>query len=305
MLSQQEQSSLDDIRVFHAVVKASGFTAASRVLGTPKSTLSRRVARLEDELGVLLLTRTTRRIQLTEAGASYFEASRRALDELEDARRAIVEQQTIPRGRLRVTAPVDLGVAFLGDIVTDFMQAYPQVELAIDLSSRVVDLRGEGYDVAIRAGELRDEGLYARKVATDRMRLFASPAYLQRRGHPRSMAGLAQHDRIIAGPPAAATWPLSYRGKDHQLPPEARLRATDFGFARRAAVAGAGIAYLPSVICFDDVTRGRLVNVLPGACGPATPLWVVYSSRRAPAKTRVFVEFIAESLGPALSRWSS
>jgi len=293
---------LNDLAVFTKVVQEQSFTRAGTALGLPKSAVSRRVSRLEDRLGVRLLQRTTRRLSLTDAGQAYFERCARIIADVEDAGRVVTDMHATPRGRLRVTAPVELGVDYLSPIAGEFLTRYPDVQLDLDLTSRFVDLVAEGYDVAIRAGAaLAESTLVARRIMRAPWQLVASPAYLDQYGTPSNPAQLSDHDCVIFGPSGVnAVWKLEHqRGtKSLSVPVSGRLAATNFGVVKRAALAGLGVAQMPALLCADEVDAGELTVVLPSWSAPESSLYVVYPSRRhLSAKVRVFVDFLSESFG--------
>jgi DNA-binding transcriptional LysR family regulator len=285
---------LNEIAAFATVVEEGGFTAAAKKLGVPKSTVSRRVARLEDELGVRLLQRTTRRLGLTELGESYYQRVSQALRSLDQAHDELSEAQDRPRGLLRVTAPPDFGIAYLGELVAAFTEQYPDVTVWVELSGRMVDLVAEGFDLALRAGVLRDSSLVARRITAAEGWLVASPVYLEGHPAPQRADDLVEHQCVIyersgelrglvlEGPEGLVT--LTVRG---------RVSGNDFGFLRRAILAGCGIGLLPGFLCKDDLAEGKLVRVLPDYKLPGGAFYLVYpSARHLPAKARVFRDFV-------------
>jgi len=188
---------LNHVAVFARVVELESFTAAAKQLGLPKSSVSRTVTRLEDELGVRLLQRTTRTLHLTEVGRAYYERARGALSALDEAASAATNSSAEPRGTVRMTAPPDMGIMNLVDIVARFARKYPLVHIDISLSSRFVDLVAEGFDLALRAGKMADSSLVARKIGSDALGIYASANYLRRRGRPKTLADLADHDCVF------------------------------------------------------------------------------------------------------------
>src|SRR5258706_15126102 len=188
---------LNRIRLFVRVAEAGSFTAAARIVGLPKSSVSRGVAALERDLGVRLIQRTTRRLHLTEAGRAYYESVSRALSGVEEAAAAVSELQDAPSGPVRLTAPLDLGLWLLAPSVARFAERYREVRLDVALTQRVVDLVREGVDLALRAGKLADTGLVARPLGLVRAGLFASRRYLKRKGRPHSVRELAEHDCVL------------------------------------------------------------------------------------------------------------
>src|SRR3954468_1318017 len=188
---------LNHVAVFARVVELQSFTAAAKQLGLPKSSVSRTLSRLEDELGVRLLQRTTRKLHLTEAGQAYYERARVALTGLEEAASAATNLSAEPRGTVRLSAPADVGILNLGELVARFVRKYPLVHVEISFSSRFVDLVAEGFDLALRAGKMADSSLVARKIGSDALGIYASANYLRRRGRPKTLADLADHDCVL------------------------------------------------------------------------------------------------------------
>src|SRR5512143_1872669 len=252
---------LNLLSVFEAVARTSSFSSAARELGVPKSSASRGIARLEEELAVQLLFRTTRHVSLTAAGSALYDRLTPLLRSLKAALGELPEREEMPSGRLRVTAPVDLGVLFLAEVVTRYTARYPAVSVDLSLTGRVVDLVAEGFDVALRVGaRLQDSSLVARRAAPIVVRLYASPLYLARRGTPRTEEDLEAHDWIqfrggpqhlrVSGPP-----------RKGGRPP--RMVCDDVLFVRDAVRAGAGVGLLPTFVAEPDVLAGALVRVLP------------------------------------------
>jgi DNA-binding transcriptional LysR family regulator len=277
----QIESDLNDIGVFVAVVDAGSFTGASRRLGLPRSTVSRRVARLERTLGSRLLHRTTRRLRLTDLGATYYERCAAALAQLDEAQSLVRAAQAEPRGKLRFSAPHDLG-GHLAPVIAEFLAQNPLVRIEADLSQRMVDLVAEGFDLALRAtASLPDSTLVARLVARGEGQLFASPSYLEARGIPASPSELTQHCCIIVGPArGSTTWKLSGAPGAVEVPVRGGLHTNDPSFASGAAISGAGIAYLPAFIAAGALRSGALRRVLPEYHSPESRLYVVYPSAK-------------------------
>lgn len=286
------------IALFVKVVELGGFTAAARELSVPKSTVSRQIARLEDRLGVRLLERTTRALRTTEAGRAYYERCARILADLQEAEDAITRHQVVPRGTLRITAPLTLGYLFLGEVIASFLQAWPEVRVEVSLSDRRVDLIEEGFDLAIRAGTLDDSSMIARRLGSTAFVCCASPDYLARRGAPRAPEDLADHECLLYEYSApTGTWRLS---------PEvavrvgsARLVSNNGDLLRAAAVAGLGLTFAPRFIVGRDLRAGRLVPVLEEHVQATGGIWALYpANRHLSAKVRAFVDHAIAALGP-------
>lgn len=291
-------ASLDDVAVFTHVVQQGSFTAAAKALGLPKSTVSRRVQKLEDELGVRLLQRTTRKLRLTDAGRVFFDRGARVVAELEEALSEVSALSEAPRGRLRVTAPVELGADRLIPVVSEYLVRYPEVQLELDLSSRIVDLVAEGYDLAIRAGHLPDSTLVARKLSESPHVLVASPAYLERRGRPGAIEALTEHCCLGVSTASGPAWSLRSARGPVEVRPNVRFVANHFEAVRRACLDGVGLALVPEFMVCVDVAAGRLERVLPDVCGPEGAVYVVYpSAQHLAPKVRAFVDLLVERLG--------
>jgi DNA-binding transcriptional LysR family regulator len=285
---------LELLPVFVEVVRQGSFTAAAAHLGLPKSTVSRRVARLERELGATLLARTTRQLRLTDAGADLYEEAAPALDRLEAAARALSERQRTPRGPLRVTAPVDLGHDPLGEMVASFVHRHPAVTVEMVLTNRVVDLVREGLDCAIRAGSVTDSsGLIARRLGQSDLGLFASPAYVERRGVPERIEDLARHDCVLfRAQGGRARWSLQGPAGEESVEVSGRASADDFTFVRALVRAGTGIALMPLV----GEPLGELRRVLPTHAARGGAVYFVYPrSRHVPAKVSAFRDHVVDA----------
>ena len=287
---------LNLLTVFEAVARTTSFSGAAKELGMPKSSVSRGVARLEGELGVQLVFRTTRQVALSAAGTALYDRITPLLRSVKAALGELPEQEEEPSGTLRVTAPVDLGVLFLAEVVARYTARYPAISVDLHLTGRVVDLVGEGFDVALRvASRLEDSSLVVRRAAPIVLHLFASPLYLARRGTPRGEADLDAHDWVTfrSGPQR-----LRVPGPRQAAPPRrARIICDDLLFVRDAVRAGAGIALLPTFVAEPDVLAGRLVRILPRFERQAGHLHVVTpAAKHVPRKVAAFRELVVEML---------
>ncbi|HEU4534437.1 MAG TPA: LysR family transcriptional regulator, partial [Polyangiaceae bacterium] len=272
---------LNHVVVFVQVVKEQGFTAAARALALPKSSVSRAVSLLEAELGVLLLQRSTRRLSLTEAGAAFYERASRGLAGVEEAAAAVADMQGALRGPVRVTASVDAGERLLAAPLSRFARRHPGVHVELVLTARVVDMVEEGFDLALRAGPLRDGSLIARKVGHSEGGAFASPRYLARHGAPSRVEDLARHRCVIFRPTRGrAVWALTGPAGEERVEVGGPLGADNLSFVRAAVLAGVGVGILPSFVCARAVERGRLVRVLPEYRTFSATLNLVYPSAR-------------------------
>ncbi|WP_421853215.1 LysR substrate-binding domain-containing protein [Novosphingobium sp.] len=296
---------LREMALFVEVAKVKSFRKAAEASGVPSSTLSRRIAQLESAVGLRLFNRTTRSVELTEAGAAYYarcrdivEAARVAHDQLHD----LAER---PRGLLRVSATPDFARLFLTDLAVDFVAQYPDVTIEFDLSPNRVDLVAQNFDLALRIGSMPDSGLISRRIGTIRTALFAAPSYLKRAGVPRHPDDLVQHSVIpnqnVLDP---GVWTLTDGTQSKVVPVNGAVRCNNFGFMRQLAIIGHGIATLHKPMVGPDITAGRLIRVLPGWWTQDTPAVALTSTRLLPAKTRLFLDMVYERVGPELSRLS-
>ncbi|MBK9034371.1 MAG: LysR family transcriptional regulator [Myxococcales bacterium] len=289
---------LNEIVVFAKVVETKSFTAAAQQLGLPKSTVSRKVSQLEERLDARLLQRTTRKLSLTEIGQAYYERCQRIVADIASAEQLVGDMQTTPRGRLKVTAPVDIGAFRLGELTAAFLTKQPDIDVHLELTDRVVDLVDEGYDLGIRFGPLPESSLVARRLTTLAMGLYASPAYLERRGTPTDPDELGEHDLLVFAPvPRLATWTLQGPTGQVELTPSARLTSNNLLAVHEAARNGAGIAYIAGFVlrCAGDSV---LVPVLPTWRSAPIDLFAVYpSGRNLAPKVRLYLDYLAEQLG--------
>jgi DNA-binding transcriptional LysR family regulator len=284
---------------FARVVEDGGFTAAARTLHVPKSSVSRSVALLEQELGVLLLQRSTRKVELTEAGRLFYDRASRALAALEDAQSAVSDLQGSLRGSIRVTAPTDAGVWLVAPLVARFVARHPAVHVDALLTTRVVDLVGEGVDFAFRAAKITDASFIARRLATRELHLYAAPSYLARRSPPARVEELAAHDCVLfRGDHGRARWTLTGPDGEESVEVRGPINVDDFVFVHQATLFGAGIGLLPAFLGGPSVERGELARVLPAYRGPTTTWHLVYpSSRYLPRRAVAFRDFILSELG--------
>ncbi len=295
-----------NLLLFARVIDAGSFSGAAQRVGLPKSTVSRRISELERQLGERLLLRTTRKLNLTDFGHQLLQHARLVADEVDAAASLALHRQSAPSGRLRVSFPSDPPVSDLPKLVSDFLTRYPQVTLEIDLSARRVDLIGEGFDLALRMGNLPDDStLVARRLSEHGWGLYASPHYLALRGTPREPGDLAQHDglalRARSGEPVV--WQLTRAVESGEpiqswqgLPP-LRAAVNSPNLLTELAAHGVGIAPVPDRDANELVRQKRLKRVLPGWCLPVGVGWAVTPGRRLmPEKTRVFIEMLEAEL---------
>lgn len=291
----------NDLLIFARVAELGSFSRAADQLGLPKSTVSRRLARLEQRVGERLLLRTTRRQTLTELGQQLLEHARQVAAEVDAVAALSAHRQTAPSGRLRVSMPSDFASFLLVDALAAFVALHPAITLELDLSARRVDLLGEGFDLAVRMGDLPDDSLLAaRRLTAFPAGLYAAPDYLAERGEPQGPDDLARHDAVChlgsSGEPMP--WTLLRGDERWQSVPTGRVGANSPELLIRLARAGAGIAAVPDYFAQADVRQGRLRRVLPQWCLPSPTAWAVFPGRRLmPAKTRAFLDMLLCALG--------
>jgi len=292
---------LNDMALFVEVVKARGFRNAAEAVGIPNSTVSRRISALEKAIGLRLLHRTTRKIELTEAGQIYFERCKRIVDEAKLAHEQLGEMLAQPSGVLRASLPVDFANIYLAPLIAEFARQYPGISFDFDLTPRLVDLVAEPFDVAIRMGNPPNSNLIARRLANLACYLYASPRYLENFGEPAHPADLAQHECIGFKTAKANTWTLHNADESVEVAVGGRFQLNSVGLIRRLAILDLGIAVLPEEIVAEDVAQGRLRRILPDWEGPPTPVYAMTETRLLPAKTQRFIEFLREHLGKRYS----
>ena len=284
---------LNELAVFTYVVEHGGFTAAAEATQLPKSNISRRIASLEERLGVRLLERTTRKVHVTEIGDIYYRHCRRMLDEADDADLYVEQAMEIPRGTLRVSATVNVGQHLLAPMAAEFISKYPEVQFELIWTNRLIDVIDEGFDLTIRIGALQDSSLVARRLGQWRLFLYASAEYLKARGTPQNPEDLQDHDCLVMSDMRASNqWMLSKGGITEQVVLTPRASVNDFDTLRRMVADGGGIAILPNYMHFGDY-HSRLVRVLDDWTGRLTELHAVFPSHRgATPKVRAFLDFL-------------
>lgn len=287
---------LNDLRLFLRVVETNSFTAAADILGIQKSTISRRIGQLEDDMGVRLLQRTTRKLKLTDEGQELFERCQPLVDELEQLPDFLSARHAEPQGRLRITMPPELAQFLTNELITEFMHAYPRIQLELELSTRVVNLVEEGIDLALRVGPLNDSTLIARKVASVGSGLYATPAYLETHGTPENPDDLTQH-QCLGRLSANLQWSFENWQDGAPVTIPARMKANSLAFIKEMALQGLGIARIPRLFCNKEVEQGALVPVLQEYQLPDTELHIIYPSRRhLNPKVRLFIEHLLTRL---------
>jgi DNA-binding transcriptional LysR family regulator len=289
---------IDAVTVFVKIVESGSFSGAARILKMPKTTVSAKIATLEKRLGVTLIQRTTRKLHITEAGQVYFRHCALAISEIEKAESALVAAKEKPTGKLKVTSPADLGHTLLPRIVAEYGKRFPEVDLELLVTNRYIDLVGEGVDIAIRAGELKDSTLVARKYFDLQIGCFASPAYVKKHGQPRQPKDLPAHK--VIGHPALGSGRIQAHSKSasQTLELKPKILADDFETIKVLTVMKEGIGILPSFLVARELRSKELVQVLPDwRLGPGGLISFVYPGQKySLPKVKTFIEIALEVL---------
>lgn len=288
----------NDLLLFARIVETGSFSQAAQRVDLPKSTVSRRISMLEAKLGERLLQRTTRKLVLTEFGASLLEHARKVVEEVEAAGALVQHRQVAPSGLLRISMPGDFASLGLSTMLARFIERYPAITLELDLSPRRVDLVGENFDIAIRMGDLpEDSSLHARRVALEKIALYAAPSYIARRGEPQHPDELLEHDLLCLTSRAGGLQPWKLLSGKHvwMRDVKGRMGANSPDLLARIACQGSGIAAVSALFAESHVEKGELVHVLREWAMPEVSGWAVFPGRRLmPAKTRVFLDMMEE-----------
>ncbi len=290
-----------EIESFVTVAQLGSFVKAADKLGMSKAMVSRYVSELEARLGVRLMQRTTRRLSLSDAGADYLQRCVQILGELHDANAAVSASAVQAQGLLKVTAPLTFGIRHLAPLWGEFLRIHPRVELEVNLNDRMVDLIEEGYDLAVRVGQLASSSLIARRISGTRLVLCASPRYLQQAAPIQDLDDIADHD-VMAYTYLATGEQWHFMGPNgaRSIEVHPRLRSNSGDTCRAAALADQGIVFQPSFLVGEDLKAGRLVEILPQYAGPELDISVVYPSRHHLShKVRAMVEFLGTAFAQA------
>jgi DNA-binding transcriptional LysR family regulator len=286
----------EDLRAFVAVVEAGSFTAAADRLGIAKSAISRRVSALEERLGAQLLRRTTRQLNLTDTGQSFYDHSARILADLEEAESAVAQEHGELRGNLRVALPLSFGIRHMCEPIVEFSRKHPRVTFDLDLNDRRIDLLQEGMDLAVRIGRLADSSLIARRLFEARTVVCGSETYFEHHGVPQTPADLQTHHCLAYGNLAEPSiWVCKDKeGNRHRADVNITMSATSGDFLCAAAKQGLGIAMQPTFIAGDAIAQGDLVPILTDYQWPVTPAYAVYPpTRHLSYRVREFIDFLA------------
>lgn len=297
-----ERSSVDlvDVLAFVRVVETGAFARAAERMDISKSILSRRVARLEEQLGAKLLTRSAQGATPTDIGQAYYQRASNILADLEAAQEIVADAVTQVAGPIRITAPLSFGTQHMAPALAEFARMHPRVELDVALTDRTVDLLAGGYDMAVRIGNLQDSALIARKIAPVRAVVLASPGYLEQRGRPEHPRDLADHDLLLyANIPTYEQWRFRVGDRWEHVKGHARFRADNGEMLREAACAGLGVVILPSFIASESIRSGALEVLLRDHPLEEFGLHLVMPPGRAStARVRALIDFLAQRFGP-------
>ncbi|ENO13873.1 LysR family transcriptional regulator [Marinobacter nanhaiticus D15-8W] len=286
---------LEDLRLFTNTIDSGSFTAAAERLGLSKQYVSRRMTMLEDELGVRLLDRTTRQTNPTDIGMTLYARAIRILDDVDETKELVSSQSYTARGTLRISAPMTFGTMYLGEILPTFLEQHPLVHLELDLNDRPVDIVGEGYDMAIRSGQLADSTLVARRLMDVDMVACASPDYLNEHPAPAAPHQLKEYDCLLYGHGSSMDWVFDENDSPLQITVKGPLRANNGEVLRDLAIAGRGIAYLPDFIVSGAVSSGQLMPILRQYSPSASAVYAVYPKHRQSSRlVQLFVEFLID-----------
>jgi DNA-binding transcriptional LysR family regulator len=291
---------IENVRIFLRAIETGSFSAAGRMLRLSPSVVSYRIQLLEDTLGARLLTRTTRNMRLTEAGAVFLEHCREIVETVERAEASVAESTgASAKGALRVTAPLGLGRRVVAPMVTRYRELQPHTDVRLRLSDHILDIVKEGVDIAIRLARMQDSSFTLRKVAEIDRVLCASPGYIERRGAPATPDDLPRHDCLLLRFPGSQQfrWNLDFRGESIALPVEGPVDADDGGVLTQWALDGLGIVMKPAFEVADHLASGRLVEVMPEARPQSVTLGLLYPSRRMlPPRVKTFIDMVVEEL---------
>ncbi|MCG7498621.1 LysR substrate-binding domain-containing protein [Vibrio sp. Of7-15] len=282
----------EGVSEFVAVAETESFTSAANKLNTSVAQVSRKVSALENRLATKLLNRTTRRVSVTEAGQLYYQHCRQVIDGLEQAERVITNMQSVPQGKLKVTAPVTYGEQRIAPLLNQFMTLYPQLELQLVLTNQKLDLIEQGVDLAIRLGRLDDSSMMAKRLASRQLYVCAAPSYLKDHGEPHTLSELSQHNCLLG---SMDYWRFREVGKERNVRVQGNIRCNSGSALTDAALKGLGIVQLPDYYVEEHIESGELVELLPLYREEQEGIWALYPhNRHLSTKVRSLVDFLRE-----------
>ncbi|MBD3785518.1 MAG: LysR family transcriptional regulator [Sphingomonadales bacterium] len=289
---------LTEMEAFATVVDQGGFTDAAKKMGISKSAVSKHVSALEARLGARLLNRTTRRVSPTEIGLAYYDRARRVLNDAGEADALVTSMQVAPSGLLRISVATDFGVNLLSPVLGDFLQEFPEITVNMVLNNRYVELISEGFDMAIRVGELEDSSLRARKLTETSRRMIAAPDYFKRYGRPQKIDDLNDHKLLhYSNQSNGNVWKITApSGERRQVRSNGWLTVNDGQSLLHACIAGLGIAYLPSFLYAEAMKKGLVEEAMPELPMETLGIYAVYPPGRfTQPKVRAFIDFLAQT----------
>lgn len=287
----------NEVAIFIKVIQKGSFTGAALALEMPKSTVSTKISNLEKRLGTSLITRSTRKIRLTPAGEAFFLRSTKAIDEITAAELAVRSENVEPQGRFRITAPVDIGNTILPSLTALFLKKFPKVQFDILLTDRRIDFLEDEVDLAIRAGQLKDSSLIAKKVGEVVFQIYASPKYLKDNGEPSTLKELSSHSCVHFTPISIDGWQLKNGKRSAAVLLPRKIVVNNMSLAHSLALEGAGIALLPSFLCEPEIKTGKLIPILQEWTSEIAPMHFVYPSQKyVPPVIRAFIELSSVTL---------
>lgn len=295
---------LNSLRLYYEVVNAGSITRAAEQLRMPKSTISRKLALLEQHLGAILLKKGPKRLATTDIGAALYDRCQRLVVEIEDVGLTTAEMQGELRGLLRVSIPIDFGLSWISRAIAAFIPRYPDINLEIEVNSRLVNPREDPYDLTIQLGPLKESGLTYRRLATITRGVYASPEYLMQHGTPRTVEDFSKHACIVTDQQRQdGVWTFRNQTKHRFIEVSGKVTVNNIGVARELAIGSVGLSTLPNIMCQNDVKAGRLVRVLTNWESPPVQATALILSRKGiPNKTRVFLDFLVEQLANSPQR---
>jgi len=291
--------------VFVAVVECGGFSSAARLLGISKSAVSKRINVLEHTLGVKLLHRTTRKLSLTELGEHYYEHAAKAYSSAQDAEDAVAQLQGEPQGRLRINVPMSFGRLHVAPMIPKFLHRHPKISIDMVMDDKVLDLVGDGFDLAIRSGNLPSSSLIARELAPLNSALCASPSYLEKYGTPQTLSDLEQHNCLVfSHSQDIRAWTFTKGDAQQSVEVSGNYQVNNSEAIREALLNDVGIARLPTFVAGPDIKSGKLVRLFPQYRMPHKTIYAVFLERQyMPAKVRAFLDFSINYFGDDTPYW--
>jgi len=279
---------------FVAVAETESFTAAAKRLGISTAQVSRQISALEERLSAKLFYRTTRKVSVTEVGGIYYQHCRQVMDGLADAERAITNLQSTPKGKLKITAPITYGERSVAPLVNDFVTQYPELEVQLVLSNQQIDLIDEGFDLAIRLGQLGDSSMIGKRLATRKQYVCAAPEYLSAFGAPHTLSELDRHN-CLSG--TLDYWRFQEKGKARNIRVKGNFSCNSGPVLVDAALKGVGIVQLPDYYVQEYINQGQLIELLPNYREPDDAVWALYpQNRHLSPKVRMLVDYLAKEL---------